>query len=50
MYNKDFYNKGIEEANGILTFLNIDFGTVRVIINDDIPWFVGKDIANILGY
>lgn len=31
-------------------FRNEDFGEVRVIIVDNEPWFVGKDVANILGY
>lgn len=31
-------------------FKNPDFGQVRVIKQDDEPWFVGKDVADILGY
>lgn len=34
----------------IKVFENKDFGKVRTIINDSEPWFVGKDVANILGY
>ena len=26
------------------------FGTVRIVVIDDEPWFVGKDVAVILGY
>ena len=31
-------------------FKNQDFGEVRTIIIDTEPWFVGKDVAVILGY
>lgn len=31
-------------------FDNANFGSVRVILVDDAPWFVGKDVTNILGY
>lgn len=31
-------------------FENPDFGRVRVVENDGEPWFVGKDVAEILGY
>lgn len=31
-------------------FENPDFGRVRVVENDGVPWFVGKDVAEILGY
>lgn len=34
----------------IKTFVNKEFGSVRTIIKDGEPWFVGKDVANILGY
>lgn len=36
--------------NMIKTFVNEEFGTVRTIVKDGQPWFVGKDIAVILGY
>lgn len=36
--------------NGITVFNNVDFGSVRVIAKDGEPWFVGKDVAEILGY
>lgn len=32
------------------TFSNADFGEVRSITIDGEPWFVGKDVAEILGY
>ena len=31
-------------------FNNTMFGNVRIILQDDEPWFVAKDITNILGY
>lgn len=36
--------------NGIQIFKNEKFGSVRVIEGEDGPWFVGKDVAFILGY
>ncbi len=31
--------------NMIKTFVNEEFGTVRTLMKDGQPWFVGKDIA-----
>lgn len=36
--------------DGIKTFTNKEFGAVRTIVKDGEPWFVGKDVAEILGY
>lgn len=36
--------------NNLQVFKNTEFGEVRVIENDGEPWFVGKDVAEILGY
>jgi len=36
--------------NMIKTFVNEEFGTVRTLMKDGQPWFVGKDVAVILGY
>ena len=36
--------------NVIKTFVNEEFGTVRTLMKDGKPWFVGKDVAVILGY
>ncbi|MBE6859579.1 MAG: phage repressor protein/antirepressor Ant [Ruminococcus sp.] len=36
--------------NMIKTFVNEEFGTVRTLMKDGQPWFVGKDIADALGY
>lgn len=32
------------------SFDNDIFGSIRVVLIDDEPWFVGKDVADILGY
>lgn len=34
----------------IQIFANDQFGEVRTLIKDGEPWFVGKDVAEILGY
>lgn len=31
-------------------FENVDFGKIRMILVNDEPWFVGKDVAEVLGY
>ena len=36
--------------NNLQLFENADFGTIRVMERDGKPWFVGKDVAEILGY
>lgn len=36
--------------NEIKVFESVDFGKVRIIELDGEPWFVGKDVAEILGY
>lgn len=37
-------------ANEIKVFSNEEFGKVRVLSIDNEPWFVGKDVAEVLGY
>lgn len=37
-------------TSSLQTFSNSEFGDVRVIMQDGEPWFVGKDVAEILGY
>ena len=39
-----------ESAANIQIFENQEFGKVRTILIDGEPWFVGKDVAEILGY
>lgn len=36
--------------NQMKIFSNSDFGEVRTVTMDNEPWFVGKDVAEILGY
>lgn len=38
------------ENNQVQVFNNVEFGDVRVIMQDEQPWFVGKDVAQILEY
>ena len=35
--------------NNIQTFVNNDFGTIRTVTINDNPWFVAKDVCDILG-
>lgn len=37
-------------SENIKIFNNAEFGEIRVMLIDDDPWFVGKDIAMALGY
>ena len=37
-------------ANEVQIFENVEFGKVRTIVKDGEPYFVGKDVAEILGY
>lgn len=36
--------------NEVKFFNNEEFGKIRTVMIDDIPYFVGKDVATILGY
>ena len=36
--------------NELQVFKNVDFGEIRTIVKNNEPWFVGKDVADILGY
>lgn len=36
--------------NELKIFENKEFGQIRTVIINDEPWFVGKDVTNILGY
>ncbi len=38
------------EQNNLMVFSNEEFGQVRSIMIDGVPYFVGKDVADILGY
>lgn len=39
-----------ESAANVQIFENQEFGKVRTVLIDGEPWFVGKDVAEILGY
>lgn len=36
--------------NDIQIFNNPEFGDIRTVVIDNEPWFVGKDVADVLGY
>lgn len=36
--------------NKLQIFKNEEFGEVRTLLIDDEPYFVGKDVATVLGY
>jgi anti-repressor protein len=36
--------------NDLQIFKNPEFGQVRTIVKDNEPWFIGKDVADILKY
>lgn len=36
--------------NAIQLFENNNFGSIRTVLIDGEPWFVGKDVAAALGY
>lgn len=38
------------ENKQVQVFNNVEFGDVRVIMQGEQPWFVGKDVASVLGY
>lgn len=43
-------NKQLMTTNDTQVFTNGTFGELRVIMQGDEPWFVGKDVAEVLGY
>lgn len=40
----------MENKNEIMLFKHEEFGEVRTLVIDGEPWFVGKDVTEILGY
>lgn len=48
--NEDAANNVENMAENILTFTNMEFGSIRVMEIGGQPWFVGKDVAESLGY
>lgn len=47
---KEPETKTVVGDNSLQVFEDERFGTVRIVVIDDEPWFVGKDVAVILGY
>ena len=45
-----FEEKGHTMTNKLQIFENKQFGQIRGFEKDGVPWFVGKDVANVLGY
>ena len=43
-------DKDKNEGKELQIFNNPDFGEVRTTVIDGEPWFVGKDVADALGY
>lgn len=43
-------SNNINNANEVQVFNNANFGQVRSMMIDGEPWFVGKDVAEALGY
>lgn len=42
--------KELKEMNDVKIFSNSEFGEIRTVTIDNEPWFVGKDVAEALGY
>lgn len=47
---KDEARYSEQNTNGLKIFNNEEFGNIRTVVVDGEPWFVGKDIAEALGY
>lgn len=50
MMNTTENNNNINNNGQLQVFQNEAFGQVRVIMKENEPWFVGKDVAEALGY
>jgi len=47
---QQYKNERRMRLNQLQVFENSEFGQVRTLIKDGQPWFVGKDVADALGY
>lgn len=47
---KEISNTTTAQMSNINEFFNNEFGTIRTIVINDEPWFVGKDVAGALQY
>lgn len=43
-------SKNSRASSVVKIFENPEFGKVRTVVVDNEPWFVGVDVANIMGY
>ena len=43
-------NKILNHVSSVEIFKNLEFGEIRLILIDNEPWFVGNEVAAILGY
>lgn len=50
MRNKNENNKNNEKKKELTIFTNDKFGDIRTVLINGEPYFVGKDVANALGY
>lgn len=52
--NSSLYNSYLtdvkSQVNEVKVFNNMEFGSIRILNIDNEPWFVGKDVAESLGY
>ena len=49
-YKRRITRKAGSRMNGLKVFESSEFGKVRSVMLDGVPWFVGKDVASALGY
>jgi prophage antirepressor-like protein len=49
-YKRRITRKAGSRMNGLKVFESSEFGKVRSVMLDGVPWFVGKDAAEALGY
>lgn len=50
LFSYSKFRKEVQIMNEVQIFDNKEFGQVRTVTIDGEPWFVGKDVAKILGY
>ena len=48
--NIDIIQEKEEASDNLISFDNPSFGTIRTLLISGNPWFVGKDVAEVLGY
>lgn len=50
LLNIDIIQDKEDVSNNLIPFENPSFGTIRTLLISGDPWFVGKDVAEVLGY